>query len=208
MNPSVGRARVLFIAAVLGTATLVGSLLAWARIRAWDTPAHQLDNGPWRAHADTERASDPLTIAQLAVYLLFALKQSEVVYFVTHADAAGAPLRAECTYTVSGKDMDARYWSITVYDKDALLIPNPQKKYSYNKFNVAYDADRRFTYRLGPTAGEAPGSTPGPTPAQWVPTGTDRQGLVLALRLYHPSDGLRANLRTFEAPKVVKESCP
>ena len=45
-------------------------------------------------------------------------------YYLGYDDSTGAPLNARCTYTVTGRDPDAGWWSITVYDANGFLLPD------------------------------------------------------------------------------------
>src|SRR4051812_17419860 len=97
--------------AVVALAMVLGFGWAALRVTGWNHASNYLHNGVWRAHRDAEMQRDPLTIAQLAMYALFVLKSEEVVYFLADTDEAGEPLRAECSYELSGRAIDARYWS-------------------------------------------------------------------------------------------------
>jgi hypothetical protein len=196
---------------------VVGSASAAWRISSWNE-GEGMRNGPWFAHAERALQGDRATIAQVAVYALFALRQSEVIYFIAHTDDAGQPLRGSCTYFVEGVDIDARYWSVTAYDDDAFLMPNASNRFGWNKFNVPR-ASEGFRIRVGPEASPANDDgaagndaernsesirNVGAIPTAWLPTVPNR-GVVLVLRLYHPGPGVLDAPSSFPAPRIHAE---
>ena len=101
--------------------TLMGGLAvglgaAWA-ITGRGLSDGQIANGPWTTSLDYgTKATDPVTRAMVARAGLLALPAKETVYWSAKSDAAGAPLDGNCRYSLSGKPLDARWWSVTLYD--------------------------------------------------------------------------------------------
>ncbi|TDP48808.1 DUF1214 domain-containing protein [Zavarzinia compransoris] len=183
-----------FVLLVLGAALGLGS--AWAglnisldrtatRVGAWQTP---LDAG------GTDRGL--YTRAVVALGALLALSRSETIYFIARADDQGEPLRGNCTYELSGRDLPARWWSVTLYAGDHFLIANPEQRWSFNDANLAREADGSF--RLTIARDQAPGN--------WLPSGTaDR--LVLLARLYNPQGTVATDPATAVLPTITRKAC-
>lgn len=138
--------------------------------------------------------ADLLTIAQVAVYGTYALTKKEVIYLNSTTDSEGNAIDPKSNYVISGKKLDAKYWSITAYDENGFLIKNPINKYSYNLENVKYQADST-SYKINLSATEKT--------ENWLPiTNVKKAGLVI--RLYLPSQKLRDNLTAETLPVIQK----
>ncbi len=154
-------------------------------------------NGAWTTHPQIGSAKANIYIRAIVAEIgLFALDKKETVYFSADVDDKGDPLSADCDYLIAGRDMDTRWWSITVYDEDDFLIPNKWDRYSYNMNNVKRDVNRRYRIRLSKRPGKG----------DWLPTG-GRGGMALTLRLYNPEPVVYENLGTIELPLIIKEGC-
>src|SRR6267154_6111337 len=69
-------------------------------------------NGPWRMSAVAgSMDADLYTRAIVAVTGLFALNQSETIYFSAEESDTHQRLLARCSYAIEGKSLDARWWS-------------------------------------------------------------------------------------------------
>lgn len=138
--------------------------------------------------------ADLLTIAQVAVYGPYALTKKEVIYLSANTDSDGNALDPKSDYVISGKKLDAKYWSITAYDENGFLIKNPINKYSYNLEDVKYQADST-SYKINLSGSEKK--------ENWLPT-NDIKKTSLIIRLYLPSDKLRENLTVETLPVIQK----
>lgn len=139
-------------------------------------------------------SADLLTIAQVAVYGPYALTKKEVIYLSTSTDIEGNALDPKSDYIISGKKLDAKYWSITAYDKNGFLIKNPINKYSYNLEDVKYEADST-SYKINLSGTEKK--------ENWLPI-NNVQKASLIIRLYLPSEKLRENLTVETLPSIQK----
>ena len=129
---------VFIVALVLGIGTAI-----WAIV----SPPKNLtaNNGPWRTNLAVGSPQNGMYLrATVSLMGLFALNRSETIYFVAEADGDGKSLHSGCDYRVEGSDLDARWWSITLYGRDTMLIPNEQERYSYNGGNVEHDESGKF----------------------------------------------------------------
>jgi hypothetical protein len=138
--------------------------------------------------------ADLLTIAQVAVYGPYALTKKEVIYLSTSTDSEGNALDPKSEYVISGKKLDAKYWSITAYDENGFLIKNPINKYSYNLEDVKYEADS-ISYKINLSGVEKK--------ENWLPI-NDVKKATLIIRLYLPSEKLRDNLTVETLPTIQK----
>ena len=179
------------VALVLG----IGSALWVLKLSPVDKT--QVINGPWRTSlaVGSPRAGIYLR-AWVALHGLFALNKTETVYFSADTDEDGQSLRSDCDYRIEGRDIAARWWSITVYGADNYLIPNTAMRYAFNGRNVAKNADGRYTILMSSI----------PRTGNWLPCGNQDQ-LYLALRLYNPLPEVYQKPAELELPKIIKEVC-
>ena len=123
-------------------------------------------------------------------------KQFEDVPYdmIPHTDSEGNVLDPKSDYIISGKKLDAKYWSITAYDENGFLIKNPINKYSYNLEDVKYEADST-SYKINLSGTEKK--------ENWLPI-NNVQKASLIIRLYLPSEKLRENLTVETLPAIQK----
>ena len=183
------------IALVGGLAVGLGA--AWA-ITGGGLSGGAIVNGPWSTSLGFgTKATDPVTRAAVARAGLLALPAKETVYWSAKTDAAGAPLDGNCRYGLSGAPLDARWWSVTIYDEAGYLVANPANIWSVNGANVALDAKGQWRVTIAPTK---------PATGAWLP-GTKGQPFHLTLRMYNPGRAFRANAARAVLPRIVKEGC-
>jgi hypothetical protein len=182
----------LLLAAVLG----IGS--AWALLRM--PVGSTIRSGAWSTNLDVgSDAADIYTRARVAVSGLFALNQSETIYFTAVEDDQGRPLSASCTYVIDGTALPARWWSITAYGADHYLIPNVAGRYSFNMRNAGSAADGRFSFLA--SGKEQPG--------RWLPSNDASGHFDLTLRLYNPTPDALAHLDRLQLPRIQRQGdCP
>ncbi len=152
--------------------------------------------GPWQYNPLVGSANrDPYVRAQIAIAGLLALSPSEAVYLVAQHDSAGDPLQGSCTYRIEGINLPARWWSLTAYGSNFMLMANDVDRYAYTSLNLDYDADQSFTILVSHT----------PQTGNWIPIGAVKS-FDLLLRLYNPDPDLIANLEATQWPTITKES--
>ncbi len=182
--------------------TLVGGIAAGLGAAWWITGGGLSDgaivNGPWTTSLGFgTKATDPITRAAVARAGLLALPATETVYWSAKTDAAGAKLDGNCRYSLSGTPLDARWWSVTIYDEAGYLVANPANIWSVNGANVALDAKGEWRVTIAPVK---------PVAGAWLP-GTKGQPFHLTLRMYNPRKGFRADPAKAVLPRIVKEGC-
>ena len=119
------------------------------------------------------------------------------LYYKAYTDEEGETLRSRCDYRIEGKGVDSRWWSITVYAEDNFLIPNKEKRYSWNKYNIQKEANGQFVIKLSKARQEG----------NWIPLGDYSGNIGLALRLYHPGKIIYKSPETSKLPKIIREEC-
>jgi len=188
--------RVLRGILALVVALLLGVSTAWLAM-GWHVVS-SVQNGPWLYDPLVgSEAAGPYLRAQVARAALLALNNSEAIYFVATHDSAGNRLQCDGRYRIEGRDLDARWWSITAYGADDFLMANEQNRYSYNMTNLSRNPDKSYTVRLSRT----------PQSGNWIPLG-ECDNFGLWLRLFNPAPGLRKELTTIELPRIIREDGP
>ena len=182
----------ILAAIVLGTAIGIGSAAVATKI-VYNIGT--VKNGPWRTNLTAgSRQANMYTRAAIALFGLFALNQSETIYYSARADDSGQRFSGDHIYRIEGKAPEARWWSITAYGADNFLIPNELNRYSYSGNSVTYDQNGKFTIYVSKNR----------KPGNWLPLG-DRKRFVLTLRLYNPGEAIRKSPATVELPHIIKE---
>ena len=182
----------VLVAIVLGSVIGIGSARLATKIVY---SAGAVTNGPWRTNLTMgSRQANMYTRAAIAYAALFALNQSETIYYSARGDDSGQRFSGDNVYRIEGKAPEARWWSITAYGADGFLIPNEQNRYSYSGNSVIYDQNDKFTIYVSKTR----------KPGNWLPLG-DRKEFTLVLRLYNPREAIRKSPATVELPHIIKE---
>jgi len=181
---------VLVIALALG----VGS--AYLGIR-WVGLGAAVRNGAWGTSLATGSSEAGIyTRAAVAVGGLFALSKKETLYYTAFVDDRGEKLSASCDYVLEGREIDARWWSFTVYGEDHFLVPNREQRYSYNMLSLQRRPDRSYQVHL--SSRQHTGN--------WLPTGTSGEFSV-TLRLYNPARSVHEHPDTVALPSITKVAC-
>lgn len=153
--------------------------------------------GAWtHSRATGAQAAGPYTRAIIARDGLLALSAREALYFNLTQDDQGAPLSESCIYDLTGRDIDARWWSVTLYADDSFLAQNSDHAASIDASHVSVGADRRWRARVAPVRGDA---------AYWLSSRAARRNFSLTLRVYNPHREFRASAETL--PTLTRVSC-
>lgn len=183
------------VAVVLGIALGLGGL--WL-VTNRGLAGGQIVNGPWQTSLNYGvKSTDPVTRAVVARAGLLALPATETVYWQGISDSNGAALDGKCRYSLTGKALDARWWSVTIYDTAGYLMASAGRVWSVNGANVPIGADGRWRVTIAPTRPAAGG---------WLPS-DPKQKFHLTLRMYNPGKAFMADPAKAELPQIVKEGC-
>jgi hypothetical protein len=183
--------------ALLVVAALATGVAATQPLMTWLMDRAAMKNGAWRTSATTGSADANLyERAAVAVAGLYALAKEETVYYTAFSDSAGALLDGRCDYVVQGRDLPARWWSLTMYGADHYLVPNAPRIYSRHASNLALDADGRYDVQV--SAREQAHN--------WLPA-PEHGAFSLTLRLYNPAPEVYESLATIELPAITKGTC-
>lgn len=189
--------RLLYFALILLFSIIMGSGYGFFSInKGINQSALKIKNGSWQRYKEMDLSVNLLQRAIIARMGLFALKQEEVLYFEASTDSQGRPLESQYDYELTGFDLDARYWSITLYGEDFFLIPNRADKYSLNSSTVIMKPDdiKHFNITLSNKT----------KVNNWIPTGDKKQKIHLTLRLYNPSEKLYSDLNISNLPQIKR----
>ena len=185
----------LFVVALLigtGTAQYMidhGSLLTTQRV------------GPWASWvSEGNPNADRYTKAHLARSGRLPLTSTTARYFLARTDSAGSDLTSDCEYLIEGSGINARWWSLAVYDDRGSVIENPSGRYSFNSGEAIRRSDGTFRISLASSA----------RPENWLPSGTGSRRLTLLLRVYSPretdSDGI-GQIPPERLPRIERVAC-
>jgi hypothetical protein len=143
----------------------------------------KLVNG-WRMRLDLGRyGTNYEQRATVALLGLGANLPEDAVYAVADVDAAGQPLSGENRYRIRFAPGELppvkAFWSLTIYDENHFLVPNPIGRYALG------DRDPARAEPDGTLDLFIQHDDPGPErSANWIPA--PAQGFSLVLRLYFP----------------------
>jgi len=191
----------LLIGGILGLAAGAASAFVMAgMVGSGVRLSGNVDVGNWQSDWTIgSTAANPWTRARIARHGLLALTKEEAVYFTRAVDDSGKPLTEACTYRVSGGEMPALWWSVTLYDGDSRLPPNTDDALSYDQTEAATEGrtdDWAFT-----VSADRPGE------GGWVSSKAAGK-FDLTLRLYKPSVALLSDPEaTLPAPQIERVSC-
>ncbi len=186
-----------------GGAVLLGALIG-ALVTMWSLPAlaslGQVQIGAWRHNpAAGAAAADPYTRALVARSGLLALNSHETIYFSIAEDDRGEPLEEACVYELTGGDLPARWWSVTIYAPDDYLPRNDDHAFSMDATRISAAAGAAWTTRISQVKGDA---------VNWISSHGARNGYILTLRLYQPQQEAREHPASIALPHLARISCP
>jgi hypothetical protein len=181
-------------------ALMLGIGSAWYMIEH-GSPLTTTKVGPWDGWvSEGNPSADPYTRAHVARSGRLPLTSTVARYFVAHTDSAGRTLTSDCEYLIQGFPLNARWWSLAVYDEYGGLIDNPAARYSFNSEEMLRHSDGTFRVDLSRNA----------RPENWLPTGDADQSLALLLRIYSPreTDSLGiGRVPDDRLPKIERKEC-
>jgi hypothetical protein len=197
------RSTVRATVAIYAVATVLGGLLGLAslylaigQVLATGT----VQSGPWRTDPAIGSAlAPPYLRAAISVAAVLALDSAEVLYFFAFTDSDGRGLRSGCSYTIEGREPDARWWSITAYRRNGYLPATSTGRYSVEATSVARRADGTFSAKV--TGGSATAATAGDIVL------AEDTAFNLMLRLYVPGREMSSAPAAAILPTIRRTGC-
>jgi hypothetical protein len=155
-------------------------------IGAWTVSekAGTLEASPY-ARADLERSGE------------IPLAPGEGLQFIAGVDDSGATLNPRCAYLVGRTTPPARYWTLSLVDRQGFPVDNAAGRYGFRSSEIARDADGGFVIAVSASAHAG----------NWLPIGT-KAPFALALRLYDsPVSATAGAIDKGAMPRIAREGC-
>jgi hypothetical protein len=181
----------------LAVAAGVGLGLTWLALTR-GTAYGGVSIGAWTAWPRTGTTDiDPYARAMVARSGELPIGTGDGVAFFARSDDNREPLDGRCDVVLSGTTPQARYWTLTLYDQQGLLVANSVQRHGFTSQEIIRRADGSFEILVGPRA----------RPGNWLPTGgIDRY--VLVLRLYDTPIGVATRTgRDAPMPGITRRGC-
>lgn len=126
------------------------------------------------------------------------LADGEGISLHTHTDASGSKLHTTCSYRFEGSLPPARYWTLTVTDKEGRRLLNQANRYGFSSSELIYPQGKPFFIILSPHV----------HPGNWVPLAEQGEFSVV-LRFYETPLSARATtLNAAQLPTLTRIGCP
>lgn len=153
--------------------------------------------GSWTAYPKTGGAEiDPYARAGIARSGVLPMGLGDGVAFIAATDDAHRPLDGRCDVVVSGNTPQARFFTLTIYDRDGRLIPNALRRHGFTSQELVRKSDGRFEVAIAPRA----------RPGNWLPTGGVER-YVLVMRFYDTPVGVATRAeREAPMPTIISRS--
>lgn len=155
--------------------------------------------GGWKSWKDAGHVlADPYTRAYVAKTGQLPLPpQIAQTYFALY-DNAHRRLHTSCTYVVESPAVEAKWWTLAVYDYNGKIFKNPFKRYSFNAENAMIRFEGGFHVYISQS----------PQPENWLPVGAEGP-FVLVYRLYRKNltDEQVGQDKEVPLPLIKKVSC-
>jgi hypothetical protein len=185
----------ILVVAVVGLAL---GLIASRHVLSGVSPFDRLQLGAWEFEARAGAMdAGPYTRARLARSGEIPLAMGEGLQWIAHADDAGRPLDARCSYEVGPRAPAARYWTLSVVDPNGFPIANAAERYGFRSSEILRSGNGDFTIAVSAE----------PQPGNWLPIGAPGR-FALALRLYDaPLGATPGAIDPSSAPRVTRIGC-
>ena len=179
-------------------ATVVGLGTTWFALTE-GTAFGAITIGAWTAWPKTGTAGvDPYARAAIARNGELPIGSGDGVAFFASNDDSGHVLDGRCDVVLSGTTPQARFWTLTLYDREGQLIANSMDRQGFTSQEIIRRSDGTLSITMAPRA----------RTGNWLPTsGVERY--VLVLRLYDTPVGVATRAsREAPMPSVTTELCP
>ena len=179
-------------------ATLAGLGATWFALTQ-GTAFGAITIGAWTAWPKTGTPGvDPYARAAIARNGELPIGSGDGVAFFASADDRGWLLDGRCDVILTGTTPQARFWTLTIYDREGQLIASSVDRQGFTSQEIARQADGSFAIVVAPRA----------RPGNWLPTGGVER-YVLVIRLYDtPVGATTRTSREAPMPSITMERCP
>lgn len=185
----------LFALAVAAIVGLGSTYLALSRGAAFGP----LTIGSWTAWPKSGTVdADPYVQASIARIGRLPTALGDGLAFSATSDDRGRPLDGRCDVVLAGVTPAARFWTLTLYNRDGELVANSINRFGFTSQEIVRHADGSFEIAVAPHA----------KAGNWLPTGGIER-YILMLRLYDTPVGVSTKAgREVPMPSVTVRSCP
>jgi hypothetical protein len=182
----------LTVAAAVGLGTTWLTLTRGAAFGA-------LQLGAWTASPKSGSLSiDPYARAEIARTGMLPVALGDGIAFFAGADDQGRTLDGRCDVELTGITPPARFWTLTLYDRNGNLVANAVDRYGFTSHEIVRRNDGHFTISISPRARSG----------NWLPSG-GIGSYELVLRFYDTPVGVATRAgREAPMPAIVTRACP
>ncbi|MCB5202782.1 DUF1214 domain-containing protein [Neorhizobium sp. T786] len=190
--------RVPFLVAIALAIAFGGGI--WSTLRALEatTGFGAIRLGPWEAFPNAQTAeADPYAKSHRASAGALLYASAEGLQFTATVDSAGATLRGDCTYRISGHTPPARLW--TLYTDGAAAssrVRGQDLPVALNSRSILRKADGTFDIEISAEA----------KPANWLAIRPDGRFRLKLTLLDTPAAG-SSGLIDLSMPSIQKTGC-
>lgn len=173
---------------------IIGVYMANASVTAGSNSKTFIYNGSWRTSLYVGSTdADPHIRAYVAAIGLLGLSRQEAIYFQAYSDDEGNPLSSDYVYELIAEDLPTRWWSLTLYNYDHYLTPNPYNRYSVKATQAVRQPDGKIRILLARK----------PMEGNWIPMGQG-QNMSMSIRMYNLDPGTENQLTKLTLPTIRK----
>ena len=179
-------------------ATVVGLGATWMTATR-GTELGTLTIGAWTARPKTGNSDiDPYSRATITRNGELPIGTGDGIAFSATSDDKNKPLDGRCDVVVSGVTPAARFWTLTLYDRQGHLVANSLQRYGFTSQEIVRSADGSFEVRIASRSRSG----------NWLPTGGIER-YALMLRLYDTPVGVATRTqRDAPMPAIATMGCP
>jgi hypothetical protein len=177
----------------------LGAVIGWGSfvVLTGSMATEDMKLGAWTTLNNIgEAQQSAYTRARVAIYGIWGLPPSEVIYFSAFNDDAGDALDPKCTYELRAPSPPARWWSVTAY-RDGFYIDNNDDRYSLSQSTIKAQPNGDWQIKLSPDGSGENGLALGNQPGR----------IQLSYRLYQPQPGIADNRQKVVVPIIKKVVC-
>ena len=181
----------------LSVAAIVGLGTTWLALN-YGVRYGSVQIGAWSAWPKTGTTDiDPYAKAGIARSGELPIGLGDGVGFYARNDDKGNPLDGRCEVLIEGITPQARFWTLTIYNREGQLIANSANRYGFTSQEIVRNTVGRFKIIAAPRV----------RAGNWLPTAA-LENYILVLRLYDTPVGV-ATRAGHEAPMpaITKGDC-